>query len=240
MVKINSDSKGILSINLETDPNDGVSRTVVIKSKGRIYFFLHNIVGNMVETGDYLYLFEDSDEDYTILVYNQDVPVDYSPGNYQQDNFPLDKAVQGFELMAALHFSGFCRICGSNDMELSTCRKCDSKTIIQPGNALSYDNYGGSYYTYRESPNDKPTLRNRNNTSRNQQQVTFREDSDLSDKERKYCSCILKVGAKGGVRNKYAVCAASVGTTSRRYRENYDMESMPEVYRQEILEKDKH
>jgi len=55
----------------------------------------------------------------------------------------------------------------------------------------------------------------------------------LDENEKKYSSCILKVGSRGGVYNKYAVC------TSRRCSENYDLNRMPEEYKQEIIKKDK-
>lgn len=41
----------------------------------------------------------------------------------------------------------------------------------------------------------------------------------LTDKEVKYCHCVMDVKAKGTAYNPYAVCAKSVGTTSRRCRE---------------------
>lgn len=55
----------------------------------------------------------------------------------------------------------------------------------------------------------------------------FKEDSTLSEEEKKYCSCILKVGAKGSVKNKYAICAHSVGTTSQHCGDNYDYQNLP-------------
>ena len=66
----------------------------------------------------------------------------------------------------------------------------------------------------------------------------FKRGSDLTEKEEKYCRCVLKVGEKqpescnlsekgrGKCYNPYAVCAKSVGTTSRRCGENYNFEEL--------------
>ena len=69
--------------------------------------------------------------------------------------------------------------------------------------------------------------------------VIFKEDNDLSEREKKYCSCLLKVGSKGSAYNKYAVCNKSTGGQNRRCRQNYDMDRMPDEYNQEILKKDR-
>ena len=228
MVKINSDSSGILSIDLETYPNDKTNRTVVILSNGKLQSFLYNIVGNDVSSGKYLYMYNPSHEDYNILIYNQDKPVEYS----NVDNFSLEKAVKGFELVESFHFASGCKMCSSKNMEslsdsgemVSTCQDCDSKMKVLGTSEMGYDRYGkyGGYTSYKEGD------------------VTFKPDSTLSDRERKYCSCILKVGSKGTAYNKYAVCAKSTGTTSRNCRANYDLENMPSVYREEALRKDKY
>ncbi len=61
-------------------------------------------------------------------------------------------------------------------------------------------------------------------------------NNDLSAKEQSYCRCVLHVGAKNPEEcnrpgqwgrgtdcyNPYAICAKSVGTTSRRCGENYN------------------
>ena len=52
----------------------------------------------------------------------------------------------------------------------------------------------------------------------------FKADNDLSDKEKRYCRCVIKVSGKGKVNNPYAVCAKSVKTTSRRCGKNYDFQ----------------
>lgn len=74
-------------------------------------------------------------------------------------------------------------------------------------------------------------------------QNRFKKDSVLSEKEEKFCSCVLKVAAKqkGACNterawfetrdnktcyNPYAICAKSVGTTSRKCGENYNFESL--------------
>lgn len=78
--------------------------------------------------------------------------------------------------------------------------------------------------------------------------VNFKEGSDLTEKERKYCSCVLKVAAKqpgecyepekwqrkvGGVKcyNPYPICTKSVGRKGRvNCGSNYDFEAMDDTY----------
>jgi len=51
----------------------------------------------------------------------------------------------------------------------------------------------------------------------------------LTEDQEKFCSCLLKVEAKGSARNPAAVCAKSVGTTvgrSNLCRENYNYDAM--------------
>lgn len=56
----------------------------------------------------------------------------------------------------------------------------------------------------------------------------FIENTNLTDLQQKFCSCILKVEARGTARNSYAVCAHSVGTTTRECTANYDFDKMPD------------
>lgn len=55
----------------------------------------------------------------------------------------------------------------------------------------------------------------------------FKTGSTLSDAEQRYCRCVLHVKAKGGAYNPYAVCAKSVGTTSRQCGASYDYKNIP-------------
>lgn len=52
----------------------------------------------------------------------------------------------------------------------------------------------------------------------------------LDAAKQKYCSCVLKVGAKGGAYNRYAVCAKSTGTSSKECGKYYDWEKMDDKY----------
>lgn len=54
----------------------------------------------------------------------------------------------------------------------------------------------------------------------------------LESKQKKYCWCVLKVAAKGEVRNPYAVCANSTHTSSRECGKYYDWERMSDRYLQ--------
>ena len=56
----------------------------------------------------------------------------------------------------------------------------------------------------------------------------FISDSNLDETQKKFCSCIIKVEAKGGVRSPYAICAHSVGTTTRDCSKNYNFRRMPD------------
>lgn len=50
----------------------------------------------------------------------------------------------------------------------------------------------------------------------------FKLDADLTDDEKKYCRCVAHVKAKGGAYNPFAVCAKTVGTTSRECGKSFD------------------
>lgn len=52
------------------------------------------------------------------------------------------------------------------------------------------------------------------------------EKSPLTDKQNKYCRCVLRVAAKGKVRLPYPVCAKSVGTTYKWCSKYYDYDVM--------------
>jgi len=69
---------------------------------------------------------------------------------------------------------------------------------------------------------------NSSNSNNNPNSFFFKEDSTLTEGEEKFCRCYLKVAAKGKVRNPYAICAKSVGTTSRKCGESFDFEAMPD------------
>jgi hypothetical protein len=50
-----------------------------------------------------------------------------------------------------------------------------------------------------------------------------------TDRQKKFCNCVLGVEARGSADNPYAVCAHSVGTTYRWCTENYyDFDTMSE------------
>ena len=188
MVKIDFDNFGIPAIDLET--NDNIYRTVIIKTPIEINLFIYNILGNDASNGEYLFPFKRLDnEDYEVLVYDQDKQVEYSDiSHLSLNNFPIEKATQGFILRER-----------ANTYDHN-----------------SYDSYDS--YQSMKSKDD---------------QVYFKPNSDLSEREQKYCSCLLKVGSKGTAYNKYKVCAHSTGTTSKRCRQNYDLEKLSEPYRSE-------
>lgn len=50
--------------------------------------------------------------------------------------------------------------------------------------------------------------------------------ADLSEKEKKYCRCLLKVEAKGNVRSPYGICTNSVGTQVPSCSQYYDFPNM--------------
>lgn len=71
----------------------------------------------------------------------------------------------------------------------------------------------------------------------------FKHDSDLTEDEKKYCRCTLHMAAKNsekcnktinrgkreyGCYNPYAVCAKSVGTTTKNCGKNYNFEGIPD------------
>ena len=75
----------------------------------------------------------------------------------------------------------------------------------------------------------------------------FKPNADLSDQEKKWCRCVLKVSAKQPSAcniekawfekrdgetcyNPYAVCSKSVGTSTRKCGENYDFESLSDSH----------
>lgn len=64
----------------------------------------------------------------------------------------------------------------------------------------------------------------------------FKSGSTLTEQQKKYCSCQLKVTASGSAYNPYAVCAKSVGTTVRSCSTEYDFNRMPDNLIQAYLE----
>jgi len=52
------------------------------------------------------------------------------------------------------------------------------------------------------------------------------ENSEISDKQKKWCRCIIEVQAKGKVNSPYAICSKSVGTSYRYCSVNYDWYAM--------------
>lgn len=56
----------------------------------------------------------------------------------------------------------------------------------------------------------------------------FKTDTKLSEQEKKYCSCLVKVVNNGGADNPYAVCAHTVGSTTKECTSEYDFNKMPD------------
>jgi cobalamin biosynthesis protein CobT len=81
------------------------------------------------------------------------------------------------------------------------------------------DHSDGKKSSRSRSPRKKQTDQDKKNY--------FKKGSDLNGDEEKFCRCILHVEEKGGAYNPYAVCAKSVGTTSRKCGENYNYRSIP-------------
>jgi len=220
MVRVDFDDLGVPAIDLET--NDNIYRTVIIKTPKEINLFIYNILGNDASNGKYLFPFKKLDtRDYEVLVYDQDKEVEYSDiSHLSMNNFPIDKATQGFILRE---------------------RADTYDHLINPvyNSYDSYDNYdyqrmqskGKKEKGKKDEPGPFFPLKGKKD------KVYFKPDNDLSEREQKYCSCLLKVGSKGTAYNKYAVCAKSVGTTSRRCRQNYDLPRLSGQYRTEAEKK---
>ena len=73
----------------------------------------------------------------------------------------------------------------------------------------------------------------------------IKKNSNLTEKEKKYCSCVLKVAAKqpascnrnvnskagtNSCANSFATCAKSTGGSNRKCGENYNFEGMDDTY----------
>lgn len=54
----------------------------------------------------------------------------------------------------------------------------------------------------------------------------IREDADLSEQQKKYCRCLLKVQDKGRGYSPYGVCTKSTRVQVRSCSEYYDFEAM--------------
>ena len=52
----------------------------------------------------------------------------------------------------------------------------------------------------------------------------FKGENNLSNKEKRYCRCLVHVSEQESVNNPYAVCAKSVGTTSNKCSGSFDYE----------------
>jgi hypothetical protein len=186
MMKINTDTIGIKSVQLEIQP-DGKYRALVIGPNQHPDKLIYNIRGNNVSNNDYLYRFNNINDEYVIVLYEQ-------MGSFSHVNPKL--------------LSDTSKSIGEH---LLNSKLIEQMIVLVPGTHLAYDRYNSI------------------------DEVTFKKDSNLSDHERKYCSCIVKVGSKGGAKNKYAICAHSTGTTSRNCFENYDLNRMPDDYRNEAI-----
>lgn len=90
------------------------------------------------------------------------------------------------------------------------------------------------------TPRTPRTPRKSEEVEFNSEHPLIKPDTSLSEKEQRYCSCVAKVKAKqtdecilhgkgkGCVNNIYAVCAKTVGTTSRKCSENYNFDAFSE------------
>lgn len=54
----------------------------------------------------------------------------------------------------------------------------------------------------------------------------IKPNADLSEKERKYCRCLLRVESKGGAYSPYGVCTSRVGAQVHSCSQYYDWGAM--------------
>lgn len=56
--------------------------------------------------------------------------------------------------------------------------------------------------------------------------IIFVPNSPLTEKQKKFCSCYLQVGSKNYISNPFAICAKSIGTTSKNCGKYFDFNAM--------------
>ncbi len=116
-------------------------------------------------------------------------------------------------------------------------RNTSSRRSSSPPRKPSSDNYRNisrEYYgdvdrDYTTEARHGDFPRSRDYVGKDKKSITPFKKS-LPEKERAYCSCVIKVGEQlkkyGKDGNAFAICAASTGTTSSRCAENYDFAKM--------------
>src|SRR5436190_15029263 len=210
-------------IDLEIPDNDTALYTLIIVDNDApypnaaslspyVHLFEYNIQGGDVNTGEYLFEYEapnppkDSPpHTYHVAVLKQPGHVEYHSENFPRENFPLELMTSLDQLVDELKFTvGDPPVGPMTTVALQNpmISKLPTPSVQIPTSQIAPSGRG--------------------------QHDFFKKDTNLSEEQKKYCSCILKVTDKGGARIPYAVCAKTVGTTTRDCSVNYDFERMPD------------
>jgi hypothetical protein len=105
------------------------------------------------------------------------------------------------------------------------------KYTIMPSKKTRSPRRGRSPVRRSASPPKQRRSRSRSPVADNEKY--FKKDSTLSDEQKKYCRCLLKVEAQGRGTNPYAICTASVKRRgSFTCGEHYNYSSMPKESRE--------
>lgn len=233
-VKIN-DSQEPFFVDLELPLGDQNYYTLAIYDNDvnmapYVHLFAYNILGGDLMSANFIFRYEPPNppkdspiHTYHVEVYRQLGKVEYPQLNLTRHNFPLKKMLNLATKVDKMAFTVgdppiLSRIqIPTIDVPVYT----TSPTSPRVSSGIQIPTIIGSQIT-----SIVPTGRGQHNF--------FVPESNLSEQQKKFCSCILKVGARGTARNKYAVCDHSVGTTTRDCSANYNFLVMPDDLIQEF------
>lgn len=180
-----------------------------------VHLFVYNIRNGDVVNGDYLldYVPPNPPVDspphvYQVQLWSQPSKLNYIKGN-GRSNFPLNEMLKQSSFVDRFDFT----VGDFGTIPLST-----EAPVAPTPSSFSGSLFGSPRYV--PPPASPSIVGNRHDF--------FRSDSTLTEQQKKYCSCQLKVTDKGTAYNPYAVCAKSVGTTTRDCTNNYDFNKMPD------------
>jgi phosphatidylethanolamine-binding protein (PEBP) family uncharacterized protein len=197
------------SLDLQLPENYGIyTVTLYDEDAEYIHLFVYNVTNNDINTGNYLFMYEppsppkDTKHLYSLNIYKQPDYVEYEKSeNFPRAGFPLGLFTEAFILWEQVQFT----VGDAPILSVASPYMVTPSAVAQP------------YSTGTHIP---PATRGEHDF--------FKSNTTLDEQQKKYCSCILKVQAKGGAKVPYAVCAKTVGTTTRDCQVNYDLNKLPD------------
>jgi len=196
-----------------------------------VHLFIYNIPNGDIISGKYLQEYEvlNPPRDSPIHVYRALLYLQYNHLEYKKDSsasrekFPLGVLTKYSRLIESVPFT-----VGDPPMIDS---QHQTENIISPAGSLGLSGTvtpAVSLLPLSQVTSVPSAKRGEHNF--------FKTGTTLTEQQKKYCSCQLKVQAGGKAYNPYAVCAKSVGTTVRSCTGEYDFNRMPDNLIQAYLD----